>query len=187
MTLHRPDPASTCLVVIDMQERLAAAMPEQARTRCIESTRQLVLGAAALQVPVIATEQYPRGLGPTVPAVAEPLEQARATRIEKLQFDVCDNDAFARALGEHEVDTVVVAGMEAHICVWQSARGLLAGGKRVHVATDAISSRHAAHHAVAEGLLRDAGACVTCTETVLFDWLRAAGGASFKTISRLVR
>jgi nicotinamidase-related amidase len=181
-------PERTLLVVIDIQERLAAAMPDEPREACIRNAVRLVSGAAALRLPVIYTEQYPKGLGPTVPPLAEALAAAGAARIEKTEFDAHTNAAFADALGKHEDRlTVVLCGMESHICVYQTARGLAGRDLAVHVAVDATCSRDPDNRIIARGLIARAGAFVTSTETVLFDLVGVGAGDAFKTISRLVR
>jgi len=177
--------AQSVLVVIDVQERLVSAMPPEAGARAVTAASTLVQGARRLGVPVLVTEQYPRGLGPTVSALREVLGEN--TPVEKLEFDATENagfDAALRALGR---SIVVIAGMESHICVYQTARGLARRGVHVHVAADATCARTAENADVARGLWTRAGAVVTSTETVLFDWLGRAGSDEFKAISRLVK
>jgi len=185
----RLEPERTALLVVDVQERLVAAMPEGERARVVESGRKLIEGARILGVPALVTEQYPKGLGHTLPALGEALDafEAPPPRIEKLEFDVCRNAGVREALDRLERTHVVLIGMEAHICVWQSARGLLEAGYAVHVAADATCSRDLGNRDLARGLWAEAGATVTCTETVLFDLLGQAGGDNFKAISKLVR
>lgn len=189
MTSARPGPETTALIVIDVQERLAAAMPDGS---AIENAGRLVEGARALGVRVLVTEQYPKGLGPTVPALRERLAAfaSPVPVLEKLDFDACDDRGVAEALDglrTAKIDTLVLSGMEAHICVAQTARGLVERGFRVLVAGDATASRSAENRRIAEGLWRAAGAVPTSTEAVLFDLVRRASGDAFKTISKLVR
>jgi nicotinamidase-related amidase len=138
------------------------------------------------------TEQYPKGLGHTVPMLQERLAQFTDAPpvFEKLEFDATENasvSAHLDRLRAHGVDSVVVTGMEAHICVLQTARGLAQRGFAVHVAGDATASRSPQNLDIARGLWRDAGAFSTTTETVLFDLLGRAQGDAFKSISKLVR
>lgn len=178
------------LVVVDIQERLVAAMPEALGESCVQNAVRLVEGARLLGVPVMVTEQYPKGLGHTVAPLREALDRVEdgTTPIEKVEFDACRCAGFADGIGAlGDRRTVILSGMEAHICVWQTARGLLGQGLSVHVPFDATCSRNPENRRIAEGLWAQAGAVVTCTETVLFDLLGKAGGDAFKQISRLVR
>jgi nicotinamidase-related amidase len=184
-------PARSILLVIDVQERLAPAMPEAGQPT-IDRIDLLLEGAALLGVEVVVSEQYPKGLGPTVAPLKErlaSLPKAAAVH-EKLEFDATRNPALAAtfdALRSAGRTHVVVTGMEAHICVYQTARGLVARGFHTHVASDATASRSASNAELARGLWRAAGAVVTGTETVLFDWLGQAGGDAFKAISKRLR
>jgi nicotinamidase-related amidase len=185
----RPTPDQTALLVIDVQERLASAMPDGS---AIENAGRLIDGARALGLRVLVTEQYPKGLGPTVAPLRERLGAFAAAPpvLEKLDFDACDDPGVVAqldALKSVGVGTLVLAGMEAHICVAQTARGLVDRGFRVLVAADATASRTAENRRLAEGMWTAAGATVTSTEAVLFDLVRRASGDAFKTISKLVR
>jgi nicotinamidase-related amidase len=170
----------TSLLVVDIQERLAAVMGD--RERVVANAGRLIAGAKLLGVPVVHSEQYPRGLGPTVPELRAALEPAAP--VEKLTFDCCGEPTFAPAL---ERTAVVVCGMETHICVLQTVLGLIARGAVVHVAADAACSRDPENARVALELMRDAGAVVTCTETVLFQLLERAGTPEFKAVQQLVK
>ena len=180
-------PETSVLAIVDIQERLAAAMPEEERERAVKNAAILVEAAGLLGVPVLVSEQYPKGLGHTVEPIREKLDAADASVLEKVEFDACANAGFrerVEALGRRHV---VLAGMEAHICVFQTARGLVEAGHAVHVAYDATCSRRVEHRTVARGLWERVGATSTITETVLFDWLGKAGGDAFKTIAKLIR
>jgi nicotinamidase-related amidase len=184
-------PSRSILLVIDVQDRLAAAMPEGGRS-AIEKIDLLLEGAGLLGVEVVVSEQYPKGLGPTVPALKDRLATLPrpAAVLEKIEFDATRNEPIAGALGALRSagrTHVVVTGMEAHICVYQTARGLVSRGFHVHVASDATASRTPANEAIARGLWKEAGAAVSGTETVLFDWLGKAGGDAFKAISKRLR
>jgi len=182
--------ASTALLVIDVQERLAGAMPEDAGKSAIARTERLVEGAAIVGLPVLVTEQYPKGLGPTVASVRTKADEAGAAFLEKIEFDATENEAVRAHLerwrGEGRT-AIIIAGMEAHICVYQTARGLASLGFSVHVAYDAVCSREKANVEIARSLYHYAGAWVSSSEVVLFDLVGKAGSDTFKAISKLVR
>lgn len=191
MTTLRLSPERTVLLVVDVQERLAAAMPDGGEA-CVKNVARLLEGARVLGVPVVATEQYPKGLGPSVPAARERFAAFAPplAPVEKMEFDVTAN-AGARekldALRSGGRTHAIVCGMEAHICVYQSARGLVDRGWHVHVPFDACASRAPSSAKAARSLWSRAGAVPTVTESVLFDLLGKAGGDAFKAISQLVR
>jgi nicotinamidase-related amidase len=135
----------------------------------------------------VASEQYPKGLGPTVEPIAERLRAMGVEPIAKTTFDACAEPRVAQALAERSPGAVVVAGMETHICVFQTARELARRGLDVHVVADAVASRREENRALGLALCERAGACVTPTETVVFDWLGRAGTEEFKAVSKLVR
>lgn len=179
----RFDRSGAVLLVIDIQERLAAVMAE--REKVIANAGHLIAASKLLDVPVVYTEQYPRGLGPTVPELRAELEPAAP--VEKLTFDCCGEPAFAPALEAAGRSSVIVCGMETHICVLQTVLGLLARGATVHVAADAVCSRHPENRHTALEFMRDAGAAITCTETVMFQLLVRAGTPEFKAIQARIR
>jgi nicotinamidase-related amidase len=173
-----------CLVVIDIQERLvpAVASPEQV----IAHAGILIQAAVRLSVPIVVSEQYPRGLGRTVDAVKRELP-ASAAIIEKMTFSALADDAFAkhfRALARRQV---VLIGLEAHVCVLQTVEQLLAVGSEVFVVADATASRAPISHQTAMRRLEQAGAVVVTTEMVVFEWLRRAGTPEFKELSALLK
>lgn len=177
---------NTALVLIDFQERLAAAMPEKVRERAVHHTRILLAASRTLGLPVVVTEQYAKGLGPTMKELRDELGD-RYDPIDKLEFDCSQAEGFQerlRATGRHEV---ILVGMEAHICVLQTAVGLLRAGYRVWVAQDAICSRAKHNWNAALRLLENEGAVVAPTETLLFLTMRRAGSPSFKAIIELIR
>lgn len=185
--MQRLDPKSSLLLVVDVQERLAAAMPPAAMERLVSSTLVLLESARLLGVPVIATEQYPKGLGPTVGPVAEKLRALAVEPVDKLTFDACSEPRVARAIGERAPRAVVLVGMETHVCVFQTARELGRRGHDVHVVADAVASRREENRALGLALCERAGAFVTPAETVAFDWLGRAGTDEFKAVSKLLR
>ncbi len=177
MELKRDD---TTFLIIDVQERLARAMPQEQLRLVVANVRLLGAAAAELGIPVVATEQYPEGLGPTVDEVREAVQGWAP--LEKVAFDCCGADGF-----EVRTSNVVLAGMETHVCVYQTARSLVSRGHTVHVVSDAVVSRQPENREVGLELMRHAGAIVTSTEAVLFDLLKGSHAPEFKAISKLVR
>jgi nicotinamidase-related amidase len=181
------DPRETLLVVVDVQEKLAPAMPAAAMTDLVRASTILLEAARLLGVRVVATEQYPQGLGPTLAPIAERLAALGVTPISKLSFSACGEPAFLGAVHSPRPRAAVVIGMETHICVYQTVRDLQLLGVDVHVPRDGVASRRDDHRDAGLDLCRRAGAAVTTAETVAFDWLGRASGDAFKAISRLVR
>lgn len=179
MSAMRLTPASSLLAVIDVQERLLAAMPEA--DRVVARCTRLAEAARILGVPAVLTEQYPRGLGPTPATLAAVLPPAAA----KMSFSCRGCDCFDAAVAP-EISAVLLAGLETHVCVAQTALDLLADGIGVFVAVDAVASRHALDHEVALRRLEGAGAVLTTSEAVLFEWCRSAEHPAFQAIRRLV-
>ncbi|MCX8101020.1 MAG: isochorismatase family protein [Geminicoccaceae bacterium] len=171
------------LLLVDVQERLAAAMPE--REQVIGRCRLLAEAARRLAVPVIASEQYPKGLGPTVPGLAASL--GNAPRLEKLSFSCALEPAIVEAVRASGRRTLVLGGMEAHVCVLQTALGFRALGAEVAVVADAVASRREESRILALERLREAGCQVVDCEMVLFEWLERAGTPEFKAISPWIR
>ncbi len=184
--MERLDPSTTVLLVVDVQEKLAAAMPPDTLATLVKNVGILLETARALGVRVVASEQYPKGLGPTLPAVAEKLGAVGVTPLAKMAFDACSDLAIARALSQSR-GAVVVVGMESHVCVFQTARELVKRGYATYVVADAVASRSEANRQLGLALAERAGAIVTGTETVAFDLLGRAGTDAFKTVSKLVR
>ena len=187
MTLSRLDPKTTLLVVVDVQEKLAPAMPPAALAEVERAAAILLEAARLLGVRVLATEQYPQGLGRTIPSIATLLSAMGVVPIAKTTFSAVSEMAFLGACHAPLPRSAVVLGMEAHICVFQTVRDLAALGVAVHVPRDGVASRREDHREVGLGLCGRAGAAVTTAETVAFDWLERAGGDAFKAVSRLVR
>ncbi|MBL7140685.1 MAG: hydrolase [Planctomycetes bacterium] len=170
------------LVVVDVQGKLARLMHEA--EDLFDRVARLVRGAAVLEVPVIATEQNPAGLGPTVDEI-RPLLPAEA--IPKTAFSCCGEAAFVAALEAAGRRQVLLAGIETHVCVYQTARDLLARGYEVHVVADAVSSRSVRNRDIGLTKIQAAGAEVTSVETALFEMLAVAEGPRFKEILKIVK
>lgn len=179
------------LLVIDIQEKLAAAMDPDVMERVIRNTNILLEAARRMGIPVVLSEQYPKGLGPTVSALTPSLDAIdELSRLEKVDFSVCSADGFgevASRLAAKKRTQWIVAGMETHICVYQSARALCESGAGVHIAVDAVVSRAKHNYRTGLRLAERAGAHLTSTETVVMDLLAKAGGDDFKAISKLIR
>ncbi|MBI5100420.1 MAG: hydrolase [Nitrospirae bacterium] len=171
------------LVIVDIQERLADVMSE--RKKVVDNCLHLIELCGLQGVPVILNEQYPKGLGPTVPELRDALKGISAH--EKVTFSCCGMGSFARTLEATGRKKVVLVGMETHVCVLQTCIDLLKRGYIVHAVRDAICSRTTENHGIAMEYMRDAGAVVTCTEAVLFQLLEKAGSDEFKVISKRIK
>ena len=187
MSALRLDPRESIVIVVDVQERLFSAMPELAGNDLIRSGTVLLQAASLLGVPAIATEQYPEKLGATLAPLAEKLDALSAPRISKLDFSACREGAFVSSLAKLDRRTAIVIGMETHICVFQTVRDLAIRGFNVHVPIDGVASRRDDHRTTGLDLCRAAGATITTTETIAFDWLGRAGSDTFKQISKLIQ
>ena len=181
--MERLDPSTTLILVVDVQEKLAAAMPEDALTALVKNAGILLDTAKLLGVRVLASEQYPKGLGPTLPTLAEKLAAAGGSPMPKLTFDACSDLAIARTISDFAPRAVVVVGMETHVCVFQTARELAKRGYETHVVADAVTSRRDENRRLGLSLCERAGAILTTTETVAFDLLGRAGTDAFKGVS----
>ncbi len=182
MTSHHLDRATTAVLIVDIQERLGAAMDSRALERMVRRTVALITGARALGLPLCVTEQYPKGLGPTVAAVREAMP-GLAVR-EKSSFS-CLADGIPEALAGKS--QVLIAGMETHVCVFQTARDLAAIGVTPYLCADAVLSRTEEDRQVGLDLCRAAGGVVTTVEAALFDLLGRAGTPEFKAVSAAVK
>jgi nicotinamidase-related amidase len=185
--MHRLVPSKSLVAVIDIQERLAAAMPKERMSELARNVDVLLAAAELLGAPVVATEQYPKGLGPTIEPLGRRLKELGAPPIEKTAFSAADVPAFNDRLTTVAPAAVILVGMEAHVCVYQTVRDLVGRGVEVHVPVDAVVSRHEDDRATGVALCERAGAIPTTTETVVFDWLGRAGTDAFRAISKLVR
>lgn len=191
-TIHdtQVDRNKAVLVVIDMQDRLAAAM--DARDSVIRATGMLARTFALVGAPIVMTRQYPKGLGDTVPELEELFlglarDGARVSGVDKMAFCAASEHEFADALGGTGRRQVVLAGMETHICIAQTALALIAQGYQVQVVADACCSRFADNHAVALDRLRSAGAVVTTAESVMYEMVGVAGTDEFKSLLGIVK
>ncbi|HVM49507.1 MAG TPA: hydrolase, partial [Candidatus Acidoferrum sp.] len=175
--------AKAALVVVDVQERLLPAMSE--RERVVQNTVRLIKGAAVLGVPVLATEQYRKGLGATVPEVASAIPGFAP--LEKVAFSACGAGGFPETLKATGAADAILCGIEAHVRVTQTCLDLLDKGMRVFVAADAVSSRTAENCRLGLARMREAGAVIASTEMLLFELLGEAGTPEFRKILDLVK
>jgi nicotinamidase-related amidase len=171
----------TALLVIDVQEKL---MPKiRGADALVRNIAFLIDGARLLQMTILATEQYPKGLGPTVPPLAEKLPE----RPEKTAFSSCAVPSVVETLRRQARPKVVLAGIESHVCVMQTALDLLALDFRVYVPVDAVGSRYTVDHETALRRLERYGATLTSSEMCVFEWVGGSSHPRFKQISALVQ
>lgn len=185
--MTRLEPKTTAIIVVDIQERLAPAMPPEALQAVIRSSRILIAASKLLGAPLFLTEQYPKGLGKTIPEVEAELAGIAVQRFEKLDFSSLGAEGVREALAQSGARAAVVIGMETHVCVYQTVRDLAALGLEVHVPVDGVSSRREDHRQAGLRLCERAGAIQSTTESIVFDWLERAGGDEFKQLSKLIR
>jgi nicotinamidase-related amidase len=174
---------STAGLVIDIQERLYPHIHEHEAVA--RNTGILLEGLRVLGVPVLVTQQYTRGLGPTIPGL---MDQIRGyPLIEKIAFSCCDEPEFIRALGQTHKQFILIAGIESHVCVLQTVIDLLERGYQPVLVEDCVSSRKAGDKSTAVRRMQKEGAILTSYESILFELCRHAGTDEFKSISKLVK
>ena len=194
--MHKINPALSQLVIVDMQAKLAAAMSADAMQQVTKNCSMLAQAAALLNIPTVLTEQYPQGLGATLAEIKLHLPSNKP--ITKMTFSACGEPKFNQQL-QRENSHIILVGMEAHICLLQTALDLIALttsgatsndnklSKTVFVVEDAIISRNPANKANAVARLQQAGGVITNTESVVFEWLGNANHQAFKALSKLIR
>jgi len=172
------------LVVVDVQEKLVPVMDQRICGQLVSHINMLIEGFQSMNLPIIATEQYPRGLGHTI----EELAQATSTAcVDKVAFSCCGEQNFIETLEKTGAKQVVLVGMEAHICVYQTMIDLLEKGYHVHLVRDAICSRFKSDYQTVLAMAPQMGAVLTTTETALFQLVAVAGSEEFKIVSKLAR
>lgn len=174
---------NTILVVIDYQERLFPVMHD--KDKLLGNAVKLIKGARVLEIPIILTEQYPKGLGPTIPEIKELIPDIKP--VEKVSFSCCDEETFSKAIESMKRKQVLIAGIEAHICVYQTAMALVRAGYEVQVVGDCVASRDPENKLAALFKMGAAGISPTTSEMALFELLKAAKGDKFKQISSIVK
>ena len=178
--LNRED---VILVAIDFQEKLLPAMAEKEKVE--KNIIKLASGLNVFEVPKLVTTQYARGLGVTTDEVAEAFGDFN--EIDKTTFSAYKSEEFKNALWESGRKTVIMAGIETHICVEQTTLDLLEAGYKVVVAADCMRSRDLENHSISVAKMAAAGATVTCTESILYELLGGAKAPEFKAISAIVK
>jgi nicotinamidase-related amidase len=173
------------LVVIDVQEKLCVAMDDAVLKKLVKNIGILLESAAELNIPILVTEQYVKGLGPTLPELKEKAKTAHC--YEKMAFSCCGSFEFIDALKATGRTQIIITGMETHVCVLQTVIELREAGMDVHIVKDAVMSRNKQNWHTAIQAMTLAGAIPTCTESVLFQLLKVAGTDEFKKLSKLVR
>lgn len=178
--------ADSALIVIDIQPTLTAAMPENDAEQMHVNTGVLLQAADALQIPVLVTEQYPKGLGETEQTLLDKLPSS-AEKFSKTGFSCYAAKGFRPTLEKTGKNQLVLVGQEAHVCVLQTAMELSNFGFSVFVAEDSICSRKQEHRFFALERMREAGITITNYESVLFEWLRDSSHPKFKDLTKLIR
>ena len=174
---------NTVLTVIDIQGNLAHAMHE--KESLFKNVKQLIKGFTALEIPVILTEQHPRGLGPTLPEIKELLPDIAA--IPKMSFSCCDEMAYMDAVNKIGKKQIVIAGIETHICVYQTSRDLIDMGYEVQVVTDAVASRFPENKKLALKKMVRMGIEMTGVEMALFELLKTARHEKFRETVKIIK
>lgn len=171
------------LLIIDIQGNLAHSM--RGKELLFKNTQKLIKGIQILGIPIIWTEQNPKGLGPTIPEIADLMSNIRP--ISKMTFSCCQNDLFIQALKTLNRKQVLVSGIETHVCIYQTSLDLVDLGYEVQVVTDAVSSRNIDNKEIGLQKMKDYGVSLTSVETVLFELLKVAEGEQFKEILKIIK
>lgn len=182
--LNRED---ALLLVVDVQERLVPAIHQDLYPRSLKNMKIMIETAGTLGLPILLTEQYPKGLGRTAPEILTCLQGKEYRRIEKVTFSCARDEGFLEAVSSAGRRQVVIVGMETHVCVYQTTVDLIRAGYSLFVLDDAVSSRFLHNYQSGIAALRDAGATVYSTETAVFQLLKVAATPEFRNISPLVR
>jgi len=174
---------NSILLVIDVQEKLFRAIHQ--KEQLMDNLQRLIKGIKILEIPILLTEQYPQGLGATIPEIAQLLPDIRP--LPKICFSCCGDEAFLQAFKKLNRKQVLIAGIESHVCVYQTAADLLTAGYEVYAVSDTISSRNEQNSDIGLKMMTQLGAKITSTEAALFELLKVAKGDKFKAISQIVR
>jgi nicotinamidase-related amidase len=183
MTISKLNKENTGLVIVDAQEKLMGVMGQ--KDRVTDRMLKLLDLARVFQLPVIVTEQNPKHLGPTLPAIRESLPAYDP--ITKVDFDCCEVDVFNESILKKALQNIILTGVETHICVLQTCVSLLERGYRVHVPHHAVDSRTEDNWQIGLSLMREAGATITSTETLIFQILKKAGTPEFKALLKTIK
>ena len=175
------------LLVVDVQERLVPAIHKDLYPRALRNMQIAIEAAGTLGIPILLTEQYPKGLGRTVPEVMGALDGKEYRLVEKMTFSCARDEGFLSAVSELHRRQVILVGMETHVCVYQTSVDLCRAGYSLFILDDAVSSRFLHNYQSGLQALRDAGCTVISTETAIFELLKVAATPEFKKVSSLIK
>ncbi|GAB4308662.1 MAG: isochorismatase family protein [Myxococcota bacterium] len=178
-------PKSAVLAIIDFQERMARALPDKVAEKTLKNIMIFLKASQVLEIPVVVTEHYPKGLGPTVEWLRSKLKNCEM--IEKIVFSAAEEKRFFQYLLSTERKDVILTGIETHVCIYQTARDLAAAGFNIWVPEDAVASRTKQNWARGLELCKETGAAITSSEAIIFDMLYQAGTPQFKEIAPLFK
>ena len=187
MTTELVRRADAILLIVDIQEKLVPAIHPDLGARAIKNATVLIEAAAILGVPIVVTEQYPKGLGRTVPEILRALADRPYQLVEKVAFSCARDEAFRATMSALGRRQVIGAGMETHVCVYQTAVDLVRAGHAVFVLDDAVASRSLHNYQSALQALRQAGCLVQSTEAAIFQLLERAATPEFKQVAPLIK
>ena len=176
-------PQTTALLIIDIQERILPVINNYQRV--VDNTLKLIKGFKVLSLPIYFTEQYPKGLGPTIQSIKEELADLKP--FNKMSFSCSGAENLFDELNTKNLKQIVVCGIEAHVCVQQTVLDLIENGFQVNLASDAVSSRKEIDYSVALQRMQHHGAELTTTEAILFELLNVCGTPQFKEVSKIVK
>jgi nicotinamidase-related amidase len=174
---------NSVLLVIDVQEKVFRAINQ--KEQLLDNLQRLIKGIKVLEIPILLTEQYPQGLGTTIPEIAQLLLDSKP--LPKVCFSCCGDAAFLQELKKLNRKQVLIAGIESHVCVYQTAADLIAAGYEVYAVSDTIFSRKDQNRDIGLKMMNQLGAKLTSTEAALFELLKVAKGDKFKAISQIVK
>jgi len=176
-------PEKTALLIIDIQERILPVISNY--QRIVDNTLKLIKGFKVMSLPIYFTEQYPKGLGPTVSSITEELGDLKP--FDKMSFSCSGAGDLFEEFKKKNLSQIVVCGIESHVCVQQTVLDLIENGFQVNSAVDAVSSRKEIDYSTSLERMRDQGAEITTTESILFELLNVCGTPQFKDISKIVK
>ena len=182
-------PQNTALMIIDIQERMWNALPEKYRKRHLPAMQDIIEIARLMNIPTVVTEQYPKGLGPTIPEIKEYIDRFNPPLkiMEKLHFSAMADPEILKTVIDINKTHWIIIGIETHVCVYQTARDMVTRGYNVHVPRDCVISRHTINWKTGLEMIAQAGGVVTGSETIIFDLLHIAKGDTFKHMSKRLK
>ncbi len=178
------EPENSILLIVDFQEKLAKAMKEEVLEVVVKNTVKIINLARIYSIPILITEQYPKGLGNTLPQIKELVENEP---LEKIHFSCALEEIFINKIKEYNKSKIIITGMETHVCVWQTALDLLARDYLIFIPKDAVCSRRKEDWKTGLSLIQNAGGVITCAETLIFQILRKAGTPQFKQMLEFIK